>query len=338
VTAPRTAPEVVTPGRRIAELDVLRGCALCGILVVNIIQQLVQLRGAGARTFPTAIELIFYERFLSLFALLFGIGFGLFLERAGTRTAHPRAVLARRLGVLLLLGVAHQFLHPGEALLPYALVGLVVLLPMSWLGPRGCLAVAAVLLVVAPQIQTGYGLTVALLALGFALARLSLPAALPDRPGRTTAVLAVAGPLAAGWAVAIALGWQPPQVNVLGGGLGGAQSLLPPLAALVTALAYAAAVLLALRTRPGRAVGWVLAPMGRMALTNYLTATVLFLALGPLLGIDTLADGPAIAGLTVGILAVQATGSRWWLARFRYGPVEWAWRCLTWWRIAPLRR
>jgi len=45
-----------------------------------------------------------------------------------------------------------------------------------------------------------------------------------------------------------------------------------------------------------------------------------------------------IAGLTVGILAVQMAWSRWWLARFRYGPVEWAWRCATWWRIAPLRR
>lgn len=333
-----SAPDVSTPGRRIAELDVLRGFALCGILVVNIVQQLVPLEGRGARMLPLPIELVFYERFLSLFALLFGIGFGLFLDRAAHRTARPRVVLARRLGVLLLIGLAHQVLQPGEALLPYALVGLVLLLPMSFLGRRACLVVALVLLLVAPQIQMGYGLTVALLALGFALARLGLPEALGRRPERTAAVLAFTATLTVAWAVAIVLGWRPPLVSVLGGGIGGFQSLLPPLAALTTAVAYAAALLLLLRTPVGRVVGGVLAPMGRMALTNYLTATILFVVLGPLLGIDSLDDGPAIAGLTVGILAVQAAWSRWWLDRFRYGPVEWAWRCATWWRIAPLRR
>ena len=93
MSAPHTvaAPDVSTPGRRIAELDVLRGFALCGILVVNILQQLV------GPPFPLAIDLLFVERFLSLFALLFGVGFGLFLERAAARTARPRVVLARRL-------------------------------------------------------------------------------------------------------------------------------------------------------------------------------------------------------------------------------------------------
>jgi uncharacterized membrane protein YeiB len=78
--------------------------------------------------------------------------------------------------------------------------------------------------------------------------------------------------------------------------------------------------------------------MGRMALTNYLGATVLFLVLGPLLGIDDVADVPQIVGLTIGILAVQALWSRWWLARFGYGPAEWVWRCATWLQRAPLRR
>ncbi len=97
-------------------------------------------------------------------------------------------------------------------------------------------------------------------------------------------------------------------------------------------------MLLLLRTPIGPALDAVFAPMGRMALTNYLTATVLFLVLGPVLGIDSLADAPAIAGLTVGILVVQIVWSRPWLRRYAYGPVEWAWRCLTWGQRAPLRR
>ena len=38
----------------------------------------------------------------------------------------------------------------------------------------------------------------------------------------------------------------------------------------------------------------------------------------------------AAIGLGVAILALQAIVSPLWLARFRYGPAEWAWRCVTW--------
>ena len=35
---------------------------------------------------------------------------------------------------------------------------------------------------------------------------------------------------------------------------------------------------------------------------------------------------------------VMLAWSKPWLAHFRYGPLEWLWRCLTYWRIVPLRR
>lgn len=335
---PERDGDVVTPGRRIAELDVLRGFALCGILVINIIAALVWLDGSGRQELPLPLALLFHERFLVIFAILFGAGFGLFLQRAGDRTAHPRAILARRLAVLLVVGVVHFAVNPGEVLTAYALFGLAVLLPVSLLGGRAALAVAVVLLFVGPQIQTSYGPIPGLLVLGYALAALGVPAALASRPGRVAAALGVCGVLAVIGNGLIAAGVLLPRVNVLGGGLGGTADLLAPTLALVTGLAYCAAVLLLLRTPLGPVLDAVLAPMGRMALTNYLTATLLFLTVGPLLGIDSLADGPAIAGLTVGILALQALWSRWWLARFRFGPAEWVWRCLTWWRRAPLRR
>jgi uncharacterized protein len=330
--------DVATPGRRIAELDVLRGFALCGILVINIIGALVWVRGTGGRDLPLPLAVLFHERFLVIFAVLFGAGFGLFLQRAGDRTRHPRLVLARRLAVLLVIGVVHFAVNPGEVLTAYALCGLLVLLPVSLLGGRAALAVAVLLLFVGPQIQTSYGPIPGLLVLGYALAMLGVPAALASRPGRVAAVLGVCGGLAVLGNGVIVAGVRLPRVNVLGGGLGGTADLLGPTLALVTGLAYCAAVLLVLRTPLGPPLDAVLAPMGRMALTNYLSATLLFLTVGPLLGIDSLADGPAIAGLTVGILVLQAVWSRWWLARFRFGPVEWAWRCLTWWRRAPLRR
>jgi uncharacterized membrane protein YeiB len=337
-TASPSSADVSTPGRRIGELDALRGFALCGILVINIIQELVQSADGAAKTFPLPIQLIFFERFLVIFGVLFGIGFGLFLQRARGRTRRPRAVLGRRLVVLLAIGLLHFLVNPGDVLTFYAVFGLLVLIPVSVLSGRAALAVAVVLLLVLPQIQTSVGVIPGLLVLGYALAELGVPDGLARHPRRLAAGLAVFGTLAVVAAILAVADVPLPMINVLGGGLGGTQNLSGPLTALVTGLAYCCAVLLALRTAPGSAVGRVLAPMGRMALTNYLTATALFLTVGRLLGIDSLDDGVAIAGLTVGILVVQAIWSRWWLDRLRYGPAEWVWRCLTWWRRAPLRR
>lgn len=332
------APSVATPGDRIVELDVVRGVALCGILVVNVYQQLVWLRGdpADRGLLPTAVDLVFSERFLPIFAMLFGIGFGLFLERAAARTDRPRLVLARRLAVLLVIGGVHQFFHVGEALFPYALVGLVLLLPLSFLPPRACLLVGTVLLVLLPQVQTSVGLIAGLLPFGFGLARVGVPDGLRRRPGRVAGALAVGGVLVLAWTGARLGGVHVPALSVVGSPLGG--DLVQATAAVAGAVAYSCLVLLLLRTPVGPVLGAVFAPMGRMALTNYLTATVLFLVVGPRLGIDSLADGPAVAALTIGILVVQIAWSRLWLRHFTHGPAEWAWRRLTWGTWAPLRR
>jgi len=331
--------DLSTAGPRIHALDTLRGFALCGILIINIYQQVV-FRGAASGTatqLPVAVQLGFYERFYPIFSILFGVGFGIFLRRAALRTDRPRLVLARRLVVLFVIGAAHFLFHPGEALTAYALAGLVVLLPLSYLGGRVALAVALVLLFAGSQLVVGYGPIPGLLALGYALAMLDVPAALDRRTGRVAIAFAVFAALTVAWIALAVQDVELPVVNVLGGP-GGGVSLLEPLAGIVTGLAYCCGLLLLLRTPLGPALSAVLSPMGRMALTNYLTATVLFLVAGPLLGIDSPADRPAIIGLTAGIIVIQAAWSAWWLRRFRYGPAEWAWRCLTWWRRAPIRR
>lgn len=328
---------VSTPGARIHALDALRGFALCGIHIVNIYQQVVFAGTGAASGMPTFVRLAFYERFLTIFSVLFGVGFGLFLQRAATRTQHPRLVLARRLGVLFLIGVAHFVFHPGEVLTAYALGGLVVLLPLSLLGGRAALVTAVVLLVLGAQVVAGYGIIPGLLALGYALAALKVPEALERHTGRLLIAFAVFGSLAVAYVAAVLSGVELPVVNFVGG-LGGGVSLVGPAGAVVTACAYACGFLLLLRTPLAPAVSGVFAPMGRMALTNYLTATALLLTGGWLLGIDSPGDLPRIVGLTLGIVLVQAGWSRLWFRWFRYGPVEWAWRCCTWLQLAPIRR
>lgn len=84
-----------------------------------------------------------------------------------------------------------------------------------------------------------------------------------------------------------------------------------------------------------------LAPMGRMALTWYLLQTALgiFLFYGFAGGPALMGQVPplAIAMLAVGGYLVQVWLANLWLRRFRFGPAEWLWRSLTYWRIQPFR-
>jgi uncharacterized membrane protein YeiB len=75
-----------------------------------------------------------------------------------------------------------------------------------------------------------------------------------------------------------------------------------------------------------------------MALTNYLTATLAVVAAAGPPGLWGSAPWGTAMALAAAILAVQVVFSRWWLARFRYGPLEWGLRCVTWWSVVPLRR
>jgi uncharacterized protein len=81
------------------------------------------------------------------------------------------------------------------------------------------------------------------------------------------------------------------------------------------------------------------AAVGRMALTNYLLQSIIGTLIFYSYGLGWFgAIGPAwLLPLTVVIYGVQAVASPWWLARFRYGPVEWLWRSLTYGRRIPIR-
>ncbi|MFI0447075.1 DUF418 domain-containing protein [Actinomadura sp. 6N118] len=291
---------------RIREIDALRGLALCGILPVNIVG-MTGLPVHGQQLYETLL----HQRFFPIFAFLFGVGFALFLRAASARTSHPRLVMLARLGFLIPIGLAHQMVQPGEVLLPYAIFGVLVLLPASFL-PRslvlgtGITATAAALAFA----EGGIELIPGLFLLGLATVDYGVLNNLDRHPIGAVFVASVV--------VAVPLNvWQfaaePPRI--------------PAVAGVVTATAYATGLLLVLRTRVRPALCYVLEPLGRMALTNYLSATIMILVAGRTL--------PLIP-LTFAILLVQVTASRWWLGRFAYGPAEWVWRSLTWWRLRPL--
>jgi uncharacterized protein len=107
----------------------------------------------------------------------------------------------------------------------------------------------------------------------------------------------------------------------------------------VLALGYAAAFVLVARTPAGRwATGWLRWP-GRTALWSYLGASAAMAAVfwGLGLGLAGGIGAPVAIGIAVLTVLAQAGLSRLWLAAFRFGPLEWAWRCVTYWRWQPLR-
>jgi uncharacterized protein len=104
-------------------------------------------------------------------------------------------------------------------------------------------------------------------------------------------------------------------------------------------LAYAAALLLWMASSDaGQRLGRWLSYPGRLSLTNYVVqVTILEIFFATSHPIGPLNRWTSLVGVIV-VFAAQVFFSRWWIGRFRFGPLEWLWRCITFARWEPLRR
>jgi len=131
-------PGPTRPHERLEVLDVLRGLALMGILMMNarafLMPERAYLNPAawggldGANLVAWfATSLLASEKFLSLFALLYGVGIALMAERAEARGDDAWVRHLRRTGAVLVAGLAHAYLlWHGDILVAYALTALAV--------------------------------------------------------------------------------------------------------------------------------------------------------------------------------------------------------------------
>ncbi len=92
-----------------------------------------------------------------------------------------------------------------------------------------------------------------------------------------------------------------------------------------------------------RATGWLgrrITAAGRMAFSNYVGTSLVMLVVfqGWGLGLFGALDRPRLYLVVLATWIVMLAWSEPWLARFRFGPLEWLWRCLTYGRFFPLRR
>ena len=393
----------VAPDSRIVEIDMVRGFALFGVLLVNMYGF-----GADSITWSSAsdklafaIMHVFFEtKSWTLFSMLFGFGFALQLERAHARGFPILPTYLRRLAVLFALGAAHALLYDGDILMLYAELGL-GLLVVRRLPTRSLLLLAAALMLVFPlarlaSIREGpagsneiersrarlereqrlhvyafgslaevaadnanaipadpledvttpeSGLAVfAMFLLGFSVGRSGF---LRDIQGNSATLALVRawglgiglGAMVAERILAATAGYEVFREQRAGPAVQLAGDLLFAFGSTALALGYAAALVLAAQTPGGRAALAPLARVGRLSLTVYLTQTLMFTTLFYGYGFgQTSRLGPAaVTGWAVAFFAVQVVACQWWSRRFRFGPMEWLWRSLTYLTWQPLR-
>ena len=140
MTTPTTDfPSPVAPAERMLILDAIRGFALFGILMMNIefFQRPIQALMLGFNSEQSGLDYavawlsftFIQGKFYTLFSLLFGLGFIVFIDRARQKGAAATALFRRRLWGLLAIGVVHLlFIWSGDILHLYALVGFLLLL------------------------------------------------------------------------------------------------------------------------------------------------------------------------------------------------------------------
>lgn len=383
------------PAARLALIDALRGAALFGVLLINMLwfagqentlsrEQFSHIAGAAwADRADYWISMLAFAKSIGIFAFLFGVGFGIQMRNLDARGPDAHRIYQRRLIGLLIIGFVHWMgVWSGDVLHAYALAGFLLLCCRRWstgwlIGIGVPLAILARPIfgrlaqllgrVTAQDVDLAQRLAVfqhgsfadivrlqffqdclpdftsgaLIAAIMHALGRFMVGAAVyrrgylsePERYRSRFTVIALACIvpgfiLQHDWVLTNALVNGPLHASKAFAGFAGhaCNSLGVVLMTVGYVCAFARLWLLA----PARRWLSLLAPMGRMALTQYLLQTVcnylLFCGFG--LGLMGKVGIVYCIPLSAGIFVTQLAVSHWWLRHFKMGPAEWLWR---WW-------
>jgi uncharacterized protein len=109
---------------------------------------------------------------------------------------------------------------------------------------------------------------------------------------------------------------------------------------LLVALGWISAVMLAFKNSALPGIARRLAAVGQMAFSNYIGHTLIctFIFYGIGLGLYGKLERVEQMAIMAAIWALQLIVSPMWLARYRFGPLEWLWRSLTYQKAQPMRR
>lgn len=382
--------EPVDVGERLPALDILRGLALFGMILVHFHQK-TRIETAGIEDLiGWGVYVLVEQKAWATFAFLFGAGFAILLRRLEARAQPVVPTYLRRMAMLAAFGIVADIGFGFHILFQYACWGLVLLAVRRW-SDRALLWTAAAAVCARPVIAeltaihawmastpppaaavspltaavaaaANQGSYRTLVAARWALWAGSLPQAWRELLPDVNLTLFLLGLLAirrgifeqplrhrrtiAGWMAfgfcAWAASWLVlpylPKVAIPGGqwpidyGFGLVQDQW-------LCFTYMGGVVLALAYRPAWTARLALLGFaGRMALTNYLLQAALLDALSSGYGAHLKLRPLVYSVCAVALFTLVGVTSRAWLARFRFGPLEWLWRMVTYLRVYPVRR
>jgi len=402
------SPAPIDPRQRIQAVDMVRGFALFGVLLVNMFNF-----GSGGLFWNEPIDefawsvkrFFFGTKSWRLFSFLFGFGFALQMIRATERGAKFAPIYIRRLVILFVIGAGHVVIYDGDILMQYAELGLLLVL-FRKVPPRLLLVLSVALLAVfplgraatsfleptqtAPTAEYAVRLEAATIEIEedrrthvYAVgsmrevmadnAYLKNPFVRPLGPESSLSVFAM-------FLLGLYIGrrrifqdipkhmplirtvfwWGLPLGLVCMGAerilnattgyevFGQQQATIVPqffgdvlftYGSTLLALGYAAGITLLAQHHRGRRLLAPLGAAGRLGLTVYLSGSFMFGALfyGFAFGNAFWLGPAAVTAYAVLFFAIQIVFSVWWTNRFRFGPMEWLWRALTYLKFPSMR-
>ena len=109
---------------------------------------------------------------------------------------------------------------------------------------------------------------------------------------------------------------------------------------ILVAFGHVGLVLSVIKARAGQNLVQRFTAVGRMAFTNYLMHSAVLTTIFYGYGFGFYGQVPRFwqMGFVAGVLGFQLWFSTWWLSRFRFGPMEWLWRSLSYWQLQPMRK
>jgi uncharacterized protein len=368
-------------------IDVLRGWALLGVVIVNFsifynlgIETRAHLELPYVKFLMGIVQVLFGSKSWTLLSFLFGYGFSILLNNLKSKSVHPNSFFIRRMFWLVILGIINSCFYFGDILKDYALMGLFLLMFQN-MKSKNLLCIALLFLLFDPLMNAwvvahrtpsefsaiiphlswytsqnilkplAYGawaswklfflpfiFNVRLIMLSCFLIGMSLQKIAFFEHLKENMKL-IRRTFWFSWIFIIFLFTvviinQALKLNF------GIYYYVINWFTLALTVIIATGICWIYNTNKFNSIFESLRLYGRMTLTNYVMQNMIGLLLFSGVGLRLINTMPYYFYLVIALVIyiLQVLLSSWWLGKYNFGPLEWAWRCLSYNRKLPLKR
>ncbi|KXH80114.1 MULTISPECIES: DUF418 domain-containing protein [Bacillus] len=333
---------------RIDILDYLRGFALLGIVLLNILP-LLSVEEPKLNTLDFSYQkflFLFIEgKFFTIFSFFFGVGFYFFMTRAFTRGMNGYILWIRRMLILFCMGYVHSHFQSGEVLAEYAIYGCVLLLFYK-VKKQVVLLIGIITLMPVCFFAMKPFITLPLMLVGLAVGQYHVFEEISEKKKQITiftSIMFFISLIGGAYQYTKMPSLPFPPIVLMGTGDPNIEQanqfisigiMLGPIISSV----YVGGIILLLRFKYMKIILLPLKFYGRMALTNYLGQTLLILLSGYIFHLFKQLTYVQSFFLCILIYILQIIFSIIWMRFFVIGPLEWIWRLITYLKVPQIRK